>query len=182
MKKTAAVLCAAMLALTACGNGDDDKARENIKKAVLEEDAGGLTGGTKPTEKQADCISDGMVDDVGVETLQEYKLLNKDLEIDGDAEPTDMKKDDADALAGVFVDCIDMKQLFADEFSSGSQDVPDETMDCIEKAIDDDAMKSGLSATFQGKEDEAFASMQEEMMKCVMPGTSGSGDEEMQIE
>ena len=37
-------------------------------------------------------------------------------------------------------------------------------------------MKDGLSASFQGEEDEGFAEMQEEMMACVM-GDLGGGTE-----
>jgi hypothetical protein len=173
MMKMAAVLCAAVLTLTACGNGDDDKAKENIKSAVLEDEGTGLTGGTKPTEEQATCISDGMVDDVGVEKLQEYKLLDKDLKINDEANPTDMEEGDADALAGVFVDCIDVEEMFAAQFGSGEKELPAEAQDCIKDAIDEDAMKDGLSASFQGKEDEGFAKMQEEMMTCVMGDLGG---------
>ena len=173
MKKMAAVLCAAVLTLTACGNGDDDKAKENIKAAVLEEEGTQLTGGTKPTEEQADCISDGMVDEVGVDKLQEYDLLNEDLEINDEANPTDMEEGDADALAGVFVDCIDVEEMFAAQFGEGEQELPAEAQDCIKEAIDEDAMKDGLSASFQGEEDEGFTAMQEEMMACVMGGAGG---------
>ena len=169
MKKLAAVLCAAALTLSACGNGDDDKAKENIKAAVLEDETS-LTGGTKPTEDQAECISEGMVDDVGVETLQEYDLLNDDLEINDDANPTDMSEEDADALAGVFVDCIDVEEMFAAQFESAEQDLPAEQQECIKEAIDEDAMKAGLSASFQGKEDEGFTEMQNKMMECVTAG------------
>src|SRR5687768_5668434 len=121
MKNTVAVLCAALMTLSACGNGDDDKARENIKTAVLEEETD-LTGGAKPTEEQADCIADGMVDDVGVETLQEYELLDDNLEINEEADPTDMEEGDADALAEVFVDCIDVEEMFAAQFASGEEE------------------------------------------------------------
>ncbi len=176
MKKMAAVLCAAALTLTACGNGDDDKAKENIKAAVLEEDGTELTGGTKPTEEQADCISNGMVDEVGVEKLQEYDLLNADLEINEEADPTDMEQGDADALAAVFVDCIDVEKMFATQFSSGEEELPAEAQDCIKEAIDEDAMKAGLSASFQGEEDEDFNAMREEMLACVM-GDIGGGAE-----
>jgi len=169
MKKLAAVLCAAALTLSACGNGDDDEAKKNIKAAVLEDETS-LTGGTKPTEEQADCIADGMVDDVGVETLQDYDLLDKDLKINDDANPTDMKEDDADALAGVFVDCIDVEEMFAAQFESGDQDLPEDQQECIKDAIDEDAMKDGLSASFQGEEDEGFTEMQTKMMECVTGG------------
>jgi hypothetical protein len=174
MKKTAAVLCAAVLTLSACGSGEDDEAKENIKAAVLEEEGTGITGGTEPTEEQAECISDGMVDEVGVEKLQEYDLLNEDLEINDDANPTDMEEGDADALAGVFVDCIDVEEMFAAQFGSGEDELPAEAQECIKDAIDEDAMKDGLSASFQGEEDEGFATMQEEMMACVMGGMPGA--------
>lgn len=168
MMKTAAAICAAVLTLSACGSGDDDQAKENIKSAVLEDEGSEFTGGTKPTEEQAECISDGMVDDVGVEKLQEYELLTEDLEINKGANPTDMAEEDADALAGVFVDCIDVEEMFASQLGSGEQELPAEAQECVKDAIDEDAMKAGLSASFQGKEDEAFTAMQEEMMGCVM--------------
>lgn len=168
MKKTAAVLCAAVLTLSACGNGDDEKAKENIKTAVLEEEGTDLTGGTEPTEEQAECISDGMVDDVGVDKLQEYDLLDENLEINEDAQPTDMAEEDADALANVFVECIDIDEMFASQFGAGEQELPAEAQECIKDAIDEEAMKDGLSASFQGEQDEGFAAMQEEMMGCVM--------------
>ena len=170
MKKTAAVLCAAMLTLSACGNGDDDKAKENIKTAILEEEGSTITGGTKPTEEQADCISNGMVDDVGVDKLQEYDLLDEDLKINEEANPTDMEEGDADALAGVFVDCIDVEEMFTSQFGSGEEKLPAEAQECIKDAIDEDAMKDGLSASFQGKQDEGFSEMQGKMMECVTPG------------
>lgn len=167
MKKTAAVLTAAMLVLSACGNGDDDQARENIKAAVLDEEGSQLTAGTRATEEQADCIADGMVDDVGVETLQEYELLTEELEINDEAAPTDMAAEDADALAGVFVDCIDIEQMFAGQFDTG--ELTDEQQSCITDAIDEDAMKDGLAATFQGETDEGFDAMRDEMTACVVP-------------
>ena len=173
MKKTAAVLCAAVLTLSACGNGDDDKAKENIKTAILEEEGSQITGGTEPTEEQADCISNGMVDDVGVDKLQEYDLLTEDLEINEDANPTDMEEADADALAGVFVDCIDVEEMFAAQFGSGEEDLPAEAQECIKDAIDEDAMKDGLSASFQGETDEGFTAMQGKMMECVTGGLGG---------
>jgi hypothetical protein len=183
MKKMAAVLCAAALMLSACGNSDDEKAKANsddakakanIKSAVLD-DQTNMTGTTKPTEKQADCIADGMVDDVGVDTLQKYGLLDDDLKIDDKADPTNMSPDDADALAGVFVDCIDVQQMFASQFGSGTDKLPAAQQKCITDAIDEDAMKSGLSASFQGKEDEGFAAMQKKMTDCVMGSLGGQG-------
>ena len=118
MKKTVAVLCTAMFALTSCGGGDDAEAKENIKASLLED--GADLAGTKVTDEQAGCVSDGMVDDVGVEKLQEYKLLDDEFKIREDAQPTDMEAGDAEALAAVFTDCVDMEKLFEEQFSSGA--------------------------------------------------------------
>lgn len=182
MKKIAAVLCATTLLLSACGNSDDDTAKKNIKAAVLKDDTS-LTGGAKPTEEQANCIADGMVDDVGVDTLQKYKLLDDNLKINEDANPTDMSSDDADALAGVFVDCIDVEKMFADQFAQGDQKLTEDQQKCLSDAIDEDAMKSGLSASFQGKDDEAFTEMQNAMMKCITGDLGmGSGSDGMQMQ
>jgi hypothetical protein len=172
-----------MLALGACSNDskstdagstpsstpdtpDETKAKANIQAAVLD-DKSSITGGTKATQEQAQCIADGMVDDVGIDTLQKYKLLDDKLEINSDANPTNMDAADADALAGVFVGCIDVEKMFTDQFNSGDQKLPEDQQNCIKDAIDEDAMKAGLSASFQGKQDEGFTQMQANMMKCV---------------
>jgi hypothetical protein len=168
MKKITAVLCAALLTLSACGNGDDDKAKENIKANILKDDSGTVAG-AKPTEKQAGCMADGMVDEVGVEKLQKYKLLDKDLKIIEDADPQDMDEDDADALAGVIVDCVDMGALIQKQIDDSSEaDITDEQKSCISDAIDEDTIQDGLSASFQGKtEDNPMMEMQSKMMQCV---------------
>ena len=197
MTKMAAALCAAVLTLSACGGGSEEpsqegaqeeassdspeeaEAKSNIKTAILEEEGTELTGGAKPSEEQADCISGGMVDEVGIDKLQEYELLTDKLKINEEANPTDMESGDADALAGVFVDCIDVEEMLTSQFSSSEQEIPAEAQECIREAVDEDAMKDGLSASFQGKEDEGFTAMQQEMTACVMGdmGDMGGGAE-----
>lgn len=180
MKKTVAVLCAAVFALTACGRGDGEEAdpqnaeaKENIKASLLEE--GADLAGTKVTEEQAGCVSDGMVDEVGVEKLQEYKLLNKDLKISEDAQPTDMEQGDAEALAGVFTDCVDMEKMFEEQFTSGpmAEQLTDEQRNCLTDAVDSDVIESALADTFQGKEADPTAGIQADLMACVGGGMSG---------
>lgn len=166
MKKTAAVLCAALLTLGACGNSDDDTAKENIKKSVLQGDES-LTNGAKPTEEQASCVADGMVDDIGVDKLKSYGLLTDDLQIDDSAAPTDLSAEDADALAGVFVDCVNVQDTIADSVGQG-KDLTDEQKQCISDAVDEDTVKAGLSAEFQGKTADN-TEMQSELAKCVQP-------------
>ena len=179
MKKTVAVLCAAMFALTACGGGDDAEAKKNIKASLLEDDAN--LAGTKVTDKQAGCVSDGMVDEVGVEKLQEYKLLNDELKISKDAKPTDMEKADAEALAEVFVDCVDLEKMFEEQFASGAmaEQLTDEQQECLRDAVDTDVIESALADTFQGKQADPAAGLQSDLMACVGGGSSGGEDMEL---
>jgi hypothetical protein len=174
MKKTMSAICLTLLvSLSACGNSDDDKAKENIKSSVLNENAS-VAGGAKLSEKQADCFANGMVDDVGVEAMQKYKLLDKDLKIIKDANPTDMSEDDADATAEVITGCVDMKALITDQINASAKtDLTDKQSKCIDDAIDEDTIKKGLSASFQGKSDNPMADMQGALFACVM-GDQGS--------
>ena len=173
MKKTVAVLCAAMFALTACGGGDDAEAKENIKASLLEQ--GGNLAGTEVTEEQAGCVSDGMVDEVGVDKLQEYKLLDEEFKISEDAQPTDMEKGDAEALAAVFTGCVDMEKLFEEQFSSGAMadQLTEKQQNCLRDAVDADVIESALADTFQGKEADPTAGIQADLMACVGGGSSG---------
>jgi hypothetical protein len=174
VKKTVAVLCAAMFALTACGGGDDAEAKENIKASLLEE--GGNLAGTEVTDEQAGCVSDGMVDEVGVDKLQEYKLLDEEYNIRKDAQPTDMEEGDATALARVFTDCVDMEALFEEQFSSGpmADQLTDEQQECLKNAVDAEVIESALAATFQGKEADPTAGIQDDLMACVTDGAGGA--------
>ena len=167
MKKLAAAACAAMFLLTACGGGDDDKAKENIKASLLEEESS-VVGDTKLTEEQADCFSDGIVDEIGVDKLKEYKLLNDDLEIIEEADPTDMSKDDAESMAGVMTECVDMVKLIEEQMASSGTELTDEQQECISDAIDEDAIEKGLAASFQGETENPMEEMTGAMMACVM--------------
>ncbi len=169
MRKTAVVACTAVLVLTGCGTGDADQAKANIKANIL--DKGSVIAGVEPTEEQAGCLADGMVDEVGVEKLQDYQLLDDDLKVRKDGVPDDMSKDDADALAGVVVQCVDVAKLIEDQLDKQAASLSDEQRTCLSDAIDEDAIKAGLAASFQGEdEDNPMNAMRGEMLKCVMPG------------
>ncbi len=176
MNKMLAVAAALCLALTACGgdgdggggesNADQEKAAANLKAYFLEEgkDAAGL----EITDEQAGCVSDGVVDKIGITQLQDYGLLTGDLEVaeDADLDEEEITAEDADSLAGTFVDCVDVKALIQKNMG----DLPQATQkqkDCISDALTDEALKEMLSQVFQGKENEATSKLQNEMLSCV---------------
>jgi hypothetical protein len=182
VKKSVAVLCAALFALTACGGGNDTEAdpetaeaKENIKASLLEE--GGNLAGTEVTDEQAGCVSDGMVDEVGVDKLQEYKLIDEEFKISKDAQPTDMEQGDAEAMAAVFTDCVDMEELFEEQFSTGpmADQLTDEQQTCLKDAVDDEVIESALADTFQGKQADPAEGVQADLMACVTGGAGGEG-------
>jgi hypothetical protein len=176
MKKTLAVTAAALcLALTGCGgdggggssdNADEEKAAANLKAYFLDEseDAAGL----EINDEQAGCVSDGVVDKIGIEQLQDYGLIDDDLEVvkDADLDEEDITAGDADSLAGTFVDCVDVKGLITKQMG----DLPGATAKqktCISDALTDEALTDMLSQVFQGNDDAATKKLQSEMMACV---------------
>lgn len=170
MKKTVGVLSATLIALsslTACGGGDDDAtAAKNLKAEILDNaTVGGST--TEITDEQAGCIADGTVAEIGVEQLQEYEILKDDLEINKSIENVQLSAGDADSLAGVFVDCINVEKLFEDQFSGTSSGLTKKQRKCITDAIDEDAIRTILAASFQGKQDSASTELQNTLVKCA---------------
>ena len=163
---TVTVLATMSLLLTGCGAGDEDKAKDNIKASILEEDE---IAGTKVTEEDATCLSDGIVDKIGTDKLKEYKLLNDDLEVKEEVGEVKMDEGDADSMADVFVDCVDAEKMLEDQFGSMTGSLSKEQQDCMKDVLDEEKVKEIMSATFQGDTAGMQQSLQEDFMKCVQP-------------
>ncbi len=164
MKKTLAVASVLLMTLTACGGGDDEQtAKENLRASFAEEDT---FDGT--TEEQANCIADGIVDELGVDKLKEYELLNDDLEVNKEPGEVEMSEEDADASAEAIIECVDVASLFTAGMDDTEQSLTDEQRECVEGAVDEDAMKEVLSAEFQGEQSNAMDEMTGEIMTCLM--------------
>jgi hypothetical protein len=189
MKKTAAVLCAALLTLTACGGDDpaepeaqetasaeETKAKESIKAGVL--DNASVAGGVTLTDQQAECFADGLVDEVGVEQLQEYKILDASGEMADRTQPAKMSKADAEATAGVVTGCVDVKELIEQQIDAqAGTKLTEEQSKCISDAINEDDVEAGLAAQLQGAKENPFEESIGALMACVMGGGSGGGME-----
>lgn len=165
MTKTIAALCAVLLTLTACGGGDDE-AKENIKASLLENDD---FAGTELTDEEATCLSDGMVDEIGTDKLQELGLLDEDNNVDTEAQPDNLETEDADALAGTIVDCVNVQELMSEQMGSMMEQMDEQQQECITEAFDDETIVNLISSGFQGEEPDT-AGLQEAVMECVGPG------------
>ncbi len=154
------------LALTACGGGDDAKASESISKAIR--DSG--TQDMALTQKQADCIGDGFVAEIGADQLVEYKVLNEDLTVNEGVDNVKMSEGDAGSAADVVLECAD----FREAFTGMMEGMPEEAQSCLEDELTDERLKAFLTATFRGDEDSAAVEeLSTAVQECVTAGMGG---------
>ena len=164
MAKFAALLCAAALSLTACGNEDDDTAKANIS-AELQKPS---SLGPSASEEEADCLAGGMVDEVGAEQLQEYGFLTEDLKVNQEATKFNMDEGDAEAFAGVYLECIDVEQATLEQAAeSKGAELTAKEQTCIQDEVDEETVEQGLVAFFQDEQDKEYAAMQTAAQACL---------------
>lgn len=94
-------------------------------------------------ESEAECVSDAIVDALGVERLLVMGVGA------GGTDPFargELSDEEADAVADGFLTCVDVRQVFIERFRA--EGVPEETATCIAAAIDDDDLRTLFAAEF----------------------------------
>ena len=164
MKKLVAVLAAMLLALTACGeSGDAKTAKKNLSANVLEDNSGTASPFDK---KSAECFSDRVVDDIGVEKLQDYGILDEDLKVASEGvENTKMSSGDAGEAADAIADCVDFDKFFAASFNA--TDTDPKAQECLKEAVTKEVFRDLMKATFEGDTEEV-GKIAEPAQKCMM--------------
>ena len=169
MKKSFALTSAlsALLLLASCGNDDAETAAKNLRSEIVANSA--MASTTSITEEQADCVADGMVERIGVDDLRDYDILTKDLKVNQGIENVEMGRGDADALADILIECIDIEALFEKQFTAGTTAaaLTADQQDCVGKAVTEDVIRKILTSTFQGEKNGAYAALQDQMMECA---------------
>jgi hypothetical protein len=161
---SAAVLLATSGLLMGCGGSDDEAtAAKNIKASILKEDV----AGANLTDKQAGCLADDIVDEIGVDQLKKYGLLDDKLKVDEGLTDVKLKKADADDMAGSFTDCVNAEELIEKQFSQAASGMTDKQQQCIKDVLTEDKVEQILSLTFQGKESEIEGGLRDDLVKCV---------------
>lgn len=188
-----AVSTAALLltVLTGCGGGeeapasslnaDEQQAADNLAAQIVR--SGSMSGQSAAesavTEAQATCIAEGAVAEVGLGALQDYGIVTEDLLVNKSIQGVEMGPEDADALAGVFVECVDAEALFEQRFLAGlragpADDGPPEKMRrCVEEAVGVGPVEKILSASFQGRSTRAYGKLERKVMACADEGPRG---------
>lgn len=177
----AAIWCAAVVlaATSACG-GDQDPAENGLSadeqtaadnlagQIVRSEDVSGTADEKDAlTDEEASCVAEGAVGEIGLEKLQGYGIVTDDLLVNKGIQGVEMDPADADALAGVFVECIDTEQLFEDQLLSGVPEPTAEQRDCVDSAVDSDTIREILSTSFQGRSSAAYDDLRHEVAACT---------------
>lgn len=183
-----AVGTAALLLATLAGCGGDEEAStsslgedeqtaaDNLASQIVRSGSmsGQGTGEGAVTEAQAGCIAEGAVAEVGLGSLQDYGIVTEDLLVNKSIQGVEMEAADADALAGVFVACIDAEALFEKRFLAGLRaDTPKkgrpgpQAQRCVEKAVGVGAVEKILSASFQGRSTRAYGKLERKVAACA---------------
>jgi hypothetical protein len=158
-------------------SADEQKAADNLASQIVrsgsmsqqESSQGGVT------EQQATCVAEGAVTEIGLAELQQYGIVTEDLRVNRSIQGVEMNAADADALASVFVDCVDAEALFEERFLTAmpADGAEEELRTCVQEAVEPGAVQEVLAASFQGRATDAYAKMQKDVSSCS--GGKGSG-------
>ena len=155
-------------------SGDEQKAADNLAYQIVRSgDMSESDSEDAVDEGQATCIAEGAVEEVGLGELQEYGIVTSDLLVNKSIQGVEMNAEHADALASVFVGCIDAEGLFEDRFLAGlpGRGNAEDRRECVEEAVSVEEVRKVLAASFQGRRSPAYAAMQKAVSSC----TAGRG-------
>lgn len=161
--KIRTVGAAAVLALTlsACGSGDEEKASKAISDSIMESNDRTF----EVTRKQADCVGDGLVEQIGTEKLTEYGLLTEDLKAGEGIANVKMSQEDAESAADVMGECADIRKLFTEAMG----ELPEEARTCVDEKLTDEVLDDFLVAIFMDDQEKGAQDMMSALQECVVP-------------
>jgi hypothetical protein len=159
MRRTMLAVAVLMMAALGAGCGDDDdggggesssgEGQEYVDAIVASTDDSELT------DEENECFARAFVDAVGVEQLQ-GAVTPDEIREDPDSSPEEfgitLDEDQADAFWEDVNGCMDVRAAFVEGLTEG-EDMSQETVDCLEDAIDDDLLKRVLVTSLVEGED-----------------------------
>ncbi len=187
MKKTltASVLGVLLLSLSACGGSgttdaasarstEDVKASKSISASIMksQKSATGSSQFFSMSQKDADCIGNGLVDKIGVKQLQTYKLLDKNLKTRDSVTNATMSAKDATSASGVLFGCTDVQGMMKQAISK-SGNLPPTMKPCVDKTLTESNLKAMFTQIFQGQQQAAQKELVTPLMKCATAAAGG---------
>jgi hypothetical protein len=159
MRRTMLAVAVLMMAAVgaACGDDDDGGGSESSSAEGQEyvDAIVASNGDSELTEEENECFARAFVDAVGVEQLQGAVTpdeIREDPERSPDEFGITLDEDQADAFWEDVNECMDVRAAFVEGLTEG-EDMSQETVDCLEGAIDDDLLKRVLVTSLMEGED-----------------------------
>jgi hypothetical protein len=151
-----------VLTLGACGGGDDDEASKAIADSIMDSNSDTF----EVTQEQADCVGDGLVEEIGTDQIVEYGILTEDNKAADGIEQVEMSDDDAESAADVMMECADIKEVF----TSAMGELPEEAQTCIDEKLTDDVLHDFLVAVFKNDQEGGTQNMMTALTECMTAG------------
>lgn len=169
------VAMAALLVLAGCGNSEDDQAKTAISAYLMKQQSNNQMISLKKGE--ADCISGGMVDGIGVDQLKKYHFLNEDGTVNEKATTPDMSKTDAKTMVDSMFNCTDVMKTMQKQLTTSMGNQPAQVKQCFQKALTEDAVRGMLVASLSGDQNQAQQKLLGPLMQCatMASGAPSSG-------
>lgn len=164
------LLTASLTGLTGCGeeneaalSDDEQTAANNLAAQIL---SSGSIADNKGSVNaaQADCVAQSVILDVGLDRLQSYGIITDDLTVDRTIQGVRMNRADADAMAGVFVDCLDTEELFEKQFVQPAR-TPAQSA-CVRAEVDEASVREVLADSFTRAGTRAYDALQRRVKRC----------------
>lgn len=166
-----ALVPALCLSLAACADNDEERAAAALKAEMMAN--AGMTTGKALDDEQTSCVAHGAVDELGVATLQDYRLLTEDLRAEESIEDVTLEPTDADTLASVFTDCMDVEALMERQIIAGL-DLPRpqrrRAVACVRDEVTAEQVTRIMSLEFQGQTDAdntAYTELRDALTACL---------------
>ena len=166
----AAVLASALV-LSGCGADEDEEAKTAISDYLMKQQDNAQMISLQ--QEEADCISDGMVDGIGVDQLKEYGFLKEDGSVNQSVETPEMSKEDAKTMVGSMFDCTDVMTTMREQLSKSMGEQPAEVKECFDEALTEEAVRAMLVANLSGDQEKAG----QELIGPLMKGATGGATE-----
>jgi hypothetical protein len=163
------VVSLSWLSLSACSDGSDEERAAAALKAEMVANAG-MTTGRNVNDAQTSCVTRGMVDEMGVDTLQGYDLLTDDLRSDRSIQGVTLSADDADTLAQVFDDCMDVEAMMEKQIIAGlglPARQQRRAARCVREHVTAGQVRRTMSLEFQGVENPVFKRLRAQLRSCL---------------
>jgi hypothetical protein len=158
MRRTMLAVPVLMMAALGAACGDDDGGGGGSSSAEGQEYVDAIVASnddSELTEEENECFARAFVDAVGVEQLQ-GAVTPDEIREDPESSPGEfgitLDEDQADSFWEDVNECMDVRAAFVAGLTEG-EDMSQETVDCLEDAIDDDLLKRVLVTSLMEGED-----------------------------